>query len=183
MHSSRAAPRWSVEPGRQSSPSVTLRAAGRRGCGALHDADGDRCAACAAGRRIVQCPHRAGAPARIRRDGGRLGANNEGAEGLRARRAAVVIPDESPHFEIEACIWHELTHVFGFQAHPVGIDSALLAERRLTRNDLVLLRTLYDPRLARGPRSEAMKRAREIIAEHVPTVQHSRDPLTALTQR
>lgn len=129
---------------------------------------------------------------------GRLGAANEGADylaehtlcytvtqlqNLRARRATVIIPDESPRYEIEACIWHELMHVFGFQAHPIGIDSALLAERRMTRNDLVLLRTLYDARLARGPRDEMMDRAREIIAEHARTAQRTRDPLAALSQR
>ncbi len=129
---------------------------------------------------------------------GRLGATQEGADylsehtlcytvtqlqNLRARRATIVIPDESPHYEIEACIWHELMHVFGFQAHPVGIDSALLAERRLTRNDLVLLRTLYDPRLTRGPRDATVDRAREIIAEHRHTAHNSDDPLKALSQR
>ena len=72
---------------------------------------------------------------------------------------------------------------FGFQAHPVGISSVLLAERRLTRNDLVLLSTLYDPRLARGPRDEVMDRARTIVAEHVRGVQRSRDPVAALSQR
>jgi hypothetical protein len=129
---------------------------------------------------------------------GRLGARNEGADylaqhtvcytvtqiqGVRARHATVVIPDDLPSYEVEACIWHELMHVFGFQSHPRGIESALLAERRLTRNDMVLLRTLYDPRLSRGPRDEMMHRARQIIAEHHQTVERSRDPITALSQR
>ncbi len=126
----------------------------------------------------------------------RVGANEQSAEYLaehtlcytvtqiqnvRARRATVVIPYDSPAYEIEACIWHELMHVFGFQAHPKGIASALLAERRMTRNDMVLLRTLYDPRLRRGSRDEMMERARAIIADHARTVQYARDPLAALS--
>ena len=73
-----------------------------------------------------------------------------------------------------------MMHVFGFQSHPKGIASALLAERRMTRNDMVLLRTLYDPRLRRGSREEMLDRAREIIAEHARTAQRARDPLAAL---
>ena len=102
-------------------------------------------------------------------------------QNVRARHATVVIPDDSLAYEIEACIWHELMHVFGFQSHPQGIASALLAERRMTRNDMVLLRTLYDPRLTRGPRNETSERARAIIAEHARTVQRARDPLAALS--
>lgn len=125
----------------------------------------------------------------------RVGANEQSAEYLaqhtlcytvtqiqnvRARRATVVIPDDSPAYEIEACIWHEFMHVFGFQSHPKGIASALLAERRMTRNDMVLLRTLYDPRLRRGRRDEMLERARAIIEEHARTAARSRDPLAAL---
>lgn len=123
-----------------------------------------------------------------------LGARSEGADylaehtlcytvtqvqGPRARRATVVIPEDSPRYEIEAC-WHELMQLFGFQAHPRGIESALLAERRMTRNDLVLLRTLYDPRLTRGPRDQMTDRVRAIVVEHARTALHARDPIAAL---
>ena len=131
----------------------------------------------------------------------RLGARNQGAEYLaehtlcytvssistnnaRARRATVVIPHDLSSLQIEACIWHEMMHVFGFQAHPdARFASALRGSPRMTRNDMVLLRTLYDPRLGDGPPDEGVARARSLLAEHASTARAARDPLAALARR
>jgi hypothetical protein len=100
----------------------------------------------------------------------------------RVRRATVAIPDTLPEREIAACIHHELMHVFGFQGHPeAGFDSALGRSRAITRNDLVLLRTLYDPRL-RGNGAQFRESARALIEEHAAVARTAKDPAAALAR-
>jgi hypothetical protein len=81
------------------------------------------------------------------------------------------------------CIHHELMHVFGFQGHPgTEFDSALGRSRTITRNDLVLLRTLYDPRL-RSNGAQFRESARVLIEEHAAVARTARDAGAALSRR
>ncbi|MDA1132323.1 MAG: DUF2927 domain-containing protein [Proteobacteria bacterium] len=60
------------------------------------------------------------------------------------------------------CVGHELLHLLGFRDHATTFSGSILGPAQLfadepTINDLILLRTLYDPRLRAGmPRDEAM---------------------------
>lgn len=107
-----------------------------------------------------------------------------GAQTPRFQRATVVIPDRLAEREVRACIWHELLHAFGFQSHPQAFFySALREARHLSKNDLVLLRTLYDPRLGRGGRAQIMANARAVLEEHAATARTATDVRAALARR
>lgn len=107
--------------------------------------------------------------------------STSGPQSARFQRATVVIPNNLPQREIEICIWHELMHAFGFQSHPnAGFHSVLRDARRPTRNDLVLLRTLYDERLGRGSRADVMNNARVLLEEHAAVARGAADPLELL---
>jgi hypothetical protein len=61
----------------------------------------------------------------------------------------------SPSFrgQIDNCIIHEALHAFGFYSHPHGVDSVLsyvYKRTALTRLDIYLIKTLYDPALRPG---------------------------------
>ena len=67
------------------------------------------------------------------------------------------------------CFTHELLHAFGWRGHTHRVRSAnsyVHDETRLTRWDRILMRALYDRRLATGtPKADAMPVARVIIGE------------------
>ncbi|MBT4711375.1 MAG: DUF2927 domain-containing protein [Alphaproteobacteria bacterium] len=69
--------------------------------------------------------------------------------GQRIRKDYIIIPDDHPSDIARGCVVHELMHALGFKEHPtVGFDSVLSTDRHIgefTVNDLILLRTLYDP--------------------------------------
>lgn len=59
---------------------------------------------------------------------------------------------------IDGCIIHEGTYAFGFLSHPHGADSVLsyvYKRRALTPVDILLIRTLYSPRLQVGTKPAA----------------------------
>ena len=93
--------------------------------------------------------------------------STQGVQNPRQMRATVAIPNDLAPGEIPTCIWHEMMHAFGFQSHPEPMFFSVLREgRRPTKNDLVLLRTLYDVRLGQGSRAQMMANARGLIEEH-----------------
>jgi hypothetical protein len=107
--------------------------------------------------------------------------STSGAQAARFQRATVVIPSNLPKREIETCIWHELMHAFGFQSHPdAGFHSVLRNARRPTKIDLILLRTLYDPRLGRNSRADVMNNARFLLEEHASVARRATDVAGAL---
>jgi len=67
------------------------------------------------------------------------------------------------------CIVHELLHAFGWRGHTHRVRSAISymhGEKELTRWDVYLMRTLYDPRLKPGTsKDDALPVARVILHE------------------
>ena len=67
------------------------------------------------------------------------------------------------------CLVHELLHAFGWRGHTHRVRSAISymhGETELTRWDVYLMQTLYDPRLESGiSRDDAMPVARTILHE------------------
>jgi hypothetical protein len=67
------------------------------------------------------------------------------------------------------CLVHELLHAFGWRGHTHRVRSAISymhGESELTRWDVYLMRTLYDPRLQPGiSKTDAMPRVRMILQE------------------
>lgn len=74
---------------------------------------------------------------------------------------------------IDGCIIHESTHAFGLLSHPHGADSVLsyvYKRRALTAVDVLLIRTLYDPRLKVGTKPAAASQlACRILGERTQT--------------
>ena len=103
-------------------------------------------------------------------------------------RAFAAIPGDLRSADVEACLAHELMHTLGFKGHPErSLRSALRsgrAARALTINDRILIRTLYDARLAPGmSREEAVHAAREVIAGLLGRLKDAGDPIEALSRR
>jgi hypothetical protein len=79
-------------------------------------------------------------------------------------RATVAIPDDLDATLREQCVWHELMHVFGIFGHPdQRVASVLRDAVTPTAADIVLLRALYDPRLAEVRAAGAPEQVRPVI--------------------
>ena len=69
------------------------------------------------------------------------------------------------------CLEHEILHIMGFRGHSQGIRSVLSTfsnETELTKWDIILLKTVYDPRLKPGmKRDDAMAQAKIVLSELV----------------
>lgn len=67
------------------------------------------------------------------------------------------------------CLEHEILHIMGFRGHSQGIRSVLAVfsgETELTKWDVMLLKTVYDPRLRPGmKREEALAQAKIVLSE------------------
>lgn len=88
----------------------------------------------------------------------------------------------------KSCIIHELFHAFGMAGHNLAYSPSRMRpirnkrKSRLTINDKIILRALYDPRLHPGMKQhEAMIKARKIISELVKAVKEK--DITALYQQ
>lgn len=84
--------------------------------------------------------------------------------------AVVLIDAQSSKTERRACLHQELIQVAGLPADACHYRPSVFCEadfpQTITETDLILLRTLYDPRLKPGmTREEAMPIARQIIRE------------------
>ncbi len=86
----------------------------------------------------------------------------------------------------ETCVRHELMHAYGLLGHHQKYRPSILFFRnidlaRLSTNDMILLRTLYDPRIRPGmKRSLALPLSRKIIAELTARLRTEGDPERAL---
>ncbi len=79
-------------------------------------------------------------------------------------RATVAMPDDLDPANREQCVWHELMHVFGIFGHPDERVASVLARRTTpTAADILLVRTLYDPRLSDLHTVDAPARIRAVI--------------------
>lgn len=88
--------------------------------------------------------------------------------GQRYQIAFIFISNDLPHIEIRSCIAEELTHLVGLIGHSEAIRDSVIGSgpsvERMSISDMLLIRTLYDPRLVAGmPKAEALRVASEII--------------------
>ncbi|MBT5414574.1 MAG: DUF2927 domain-containing protein [Rhodospirillaceae bacterium] len=84
--------------------------------------------------------------------------------------AAIVVNAERPADEIAHCLLEEMTQALGLPGDSDAIGPSIFNQTRyrstLTAADRILIRALYDPRMAPGlPRTEAMARVRGVIQE------------------
>ena len=100
----------------------------------------------------------------------------------------VIVRDELQGAPLARCVRHELVHAFGLPGHPKGIRSLMnngwAWSDRLTVNDLILLRALYDPLIHPDmSRAEVLAVIPFIIAElRAAVAATDGDPLTVLGQ-
>ncbi|MBM3507252.1 MAG: DUF2927 domain-containing protein [Alphaproteobacteria bacterium] len=108
------------------------------------------------------------------------------------RAAHTVIPEDLSARAVRTCLAHELMHAIGFHGHPQrSFDSALrngIGIERLTVNDRLLIRALYDSRLRLDMTpDEALAAATEVVGDLQPKVQAiagpMADPMDVLAQR
>ncbi|MBI2586300.1 MAG: DUF2927 domain-containing protein [Rhodospirillales bacterium] len=86
------------------------------------------------------------------------------------QRAVIVVNAERLLIRINHCLLEEMTQSLGLPNDSNDISPSIFHDdsRRtdLTRTDLIILKALYDPRLAPGmPKAEAMAKVRDVIAE------------------
>ena len=84
--------------------------------------------------------------------------------------AAVVVNRERPAGLIDACLLEELAQSLGLPNDDARISPSIFNDsnhlRRLSAVDMLLIRTLYDPRVPLGAaRAEAVRAARAVIAD------------------
>ncbi len=111
---------------------------------------------------------------------------SDGAGGITV--AVTVIPEDLTPRASRSCLAHELMHAIGFRGHPINtFDSALrngIAAVRLTTNDRILIRALYDPALRPGGNSQnILAAATTIVRNLLGEVQEATDPLDVLAMR
>ena len=85
-------------------------------------------------------------------------------------RAVIVVNSERLLIRINHCLLEEMTQSLGLPNDSNMISPSIFSDRSrrtdLTRTDLIILKTLYDPRMKAGMAKEkALSLAREIIAE------------------
>ncbi len=86
----------------------------------------------------------------------------------------------------EICVQHELMHAYGLLGHHQKFKPSILYFRDakqnvMSVNDMILLRTLYDPRISAGmKRAEALPLSRKIISEMADKLSGDVVPLQAL---
>lgn len=83
----------------------------------------------------------------------------------------LIVPSDDKKFE-HSCIIEELTQVLGLSADRAHYLPAIFSNeglpQKLSVNDQIMVRTLYDPRLKAGmPREEALVIAKQVIEELV----------------
>lgn len=86
------------------------------------------------------------------------------------KKAVIVVNAERLLIRINHCLLEEMTQSLGLPNDSNQIKASIFSDlsRRtnLTRTDLIILKTLYDPRMKAGlPREQALKTARKVIAE------------------
>ena len=85
-------------------------------------------------------------------------------------RVAIVVNSERLLIRINHCLLEEMTQSLGLPNDTNMISPSIFhddsRQTELSRTDLSILRTLYDPRIKAGmPKAEAMAKVREVIAE------------------
>jgi hypothetical protein len=99
-------------------------------------------------------------------------------EGFRITKAIVVVPNRLPDSWIRYCLLIEITQSLGLFADSDVVEPSIFSDNGSPRdelpiNDKIIVRTLYDPRIAPGmPRLEALDVAREVIRELLQGVEH-----------
>ncbi|MCG8557165.1 MAG: DUF2927 domain-containing protein [Proteobacteria bacterium] len=85
-------------------------------------------------------------------------------------KGIIVVNNQLPPEDLEACLLEEMTQVMGLPNDSDLVSPSVFNRssqpRRLSRSDRILIRTVYDKRMAPGaPKDEAMVLARKIIPE------------------
>ncbi len=85
-------------------------------------------------------------------------------------KGIIVVNNQLPIEAIDACLMEELTQAMGFPNDSDAVMPSVFNQKStpttFSRNDQVLIRTLYDKRLAPGaPKDEAMVLVRSVISE------------------
>ena len=86
------------------------------------------------------------------------------------KNAIIVVNSERLLIRINHCLLEEMTQAMGLPNDSNKVEKSIFSDRSrrtdLTRTDLIVLKTLYDPRMKAGlVRAEAMAVAREIIRD------------------
>lgn len=86
------------------------------------------------------------------------------------RRGLIVVNNELPMDQMDACLLEELTQAFGMPNDSDIVTPSVFNQqgqmRALSKTDIAMIKTLYDHRLPAGtPRKDAMRLARGILEE------------------
>ncbi len=86
------------------------------------------------------------------------------------KEAVIVVNAERLLIRINHCLLEEMTQSLGLPNDSNTIPKSIFSDRSrrtdLTRSDMIILKTLYDPRMEAGmPREDALKIAKKVIGE------------------
>lgn len=87
-------------------------------------------------------------------------------------RSLIVVNNELPADQMDACLLEEMTQAMGLPNDSDIVQPSIFnqasTQRELSKNDVILLKTLYDKRLPAGtPRRDALRIGRDILVEHI----------------
>lgn len=87
-------------------------------------------------------------------------------------RSLIVVNNELPADQMDACLLEEMTQAMGMPNDSDIVQPSIFnqtsTQRQLSKNDVIMLKTLYDKRLPAGtPRRDALRIGRDVLVEHL----------------
>ncbi len=87
-------------------------------------------------------------------------------------RSLIVVNNELPADQMDACLLEEMTQAMGMPNDSDIVKPSIFnqasTQRELSKNDVIMLKALYDKRLPAGtPRRDALRIGRDVLVEYI----------------